>query len=84
MSRKMVFVVGAGASKEINLPVDNELKNVISEMLNIKYDDWGRNQVTGDHAVCQTLHHYTKNPDGTRGGVNPLLHEAWYINLSLI
>jgi hypothetical protein len=41
MSRKTVFVIGAGASAEFELPTGNELKTEISNILKIDQDDFG-------------------------------------------
>ncbi len=37
--RKTVFVVGASASKEVDLPVGDELKNSIASKVNIGFND---------------------------------------------
>ncbi|MDB2439382.1 hypothetical protein N9W89_11755 [Hellea sp.] len=37
--RKNVIIVGAGASAEFNLPVGNQLKNIIAELSDIRFDD---------------------------------------------
>jgi hypothetical protein len=44
MSHKTVFVIGAGASKEVNLPVGTELKKQIVDSLNFKTQ---RNEIRG-------------------------------------
>jgi hypothetical protein len=54
-NRSNVIVVGAGASKEFGLPVGAELKSIISEKLDIRYDDWGSRVVMGDRAIADTL-----------------------------
>jgi hypothetical protein len=38
MEIKTVYIVGAGASKEVNLPIGYELKSIISKLLNIQFD----------------------------------------------
>ncbi len=43
---KTVFVIGAGASKEANLPTGIELKDKISALLDIRFD-W-HDQKSGD------------------------------------
>jgi hypothetical protein len=48
LKRNTVFVVGAGASKEFNLPVGAELAIKISEKLDIVFDRFGREVISGD------------------------------------
>jgi hypothetical protein len=52
--KKTVFVVGAGASKEVNLPTGLELRAVIADFLNIRFADFG-NQTHGDKLVMEAL-----------------------------
>ena len=42
MSKKTVYVIGAGASAEFELPTGNDLKTMISSFLTIEQDDIGR------------------------------------------
>jgi hypothetical protein len=42
MERKYTFVIGAGASREFDFPIGNELVSKISELLRIKVDDLER------------------------------------------
>ena len=43
---KTVFIIGAGASTEVGLPVGDELKHKIAELLDIEIDF---PQTKGDH-----------------------------------
>lgn len=45
---KTVFVVGAGASKELNLPIGTELAVKISAKLDVLFNDWGSEIIQGD------------------------------------
>ncbi|MGO8061310.1 hypothetical protein ACC716_24295 [Rhizobium johnstonii] len=67
--RKTVFIVGAGASKEVGLPVGDELKNSIAGKLKIRFDD-GYNQSSGDKKIFEALRLIVNE----RGGrdINPL------------
>jgi len=38
VSKKTTYVIGAGASKEANLPEGSELKDKIARLLDIKHD----------------------------------------------
>ena len=75
---KTVFVLGAGASKELDVPVGNELTNSISNLLNL--------QVTfeevekGDRAIYATLKAMVNNdPEGIWRN-NTLIQSAHHIS----
>lgn len=51
---KTVFVVGAGASKELHLPVGDELKRQLAEKLDIKFE-YGNQLVGGDRFIAEAL-----------------------------
>ncbi|UZE46992.1 hypothetical protein ONR75_18480 [Rhodopseudomonas sp. P2A-2r] len=55
LKRNTVFVVGAGASKEFDLPVGSELALSISDKLNVKFDDWGQKIIAGDRPLFENL-----------------------------
>jgi hypothetical protein len=48
LKKNTVFVIGAGASKEFDLPVGTELAIAISDKLNIRFDDFQQKLVSGD------------------------------------
>lgn len=54
LKSKTVFVVGAGAGVEYNLPVGSELANKISEKLDIQFE-MGHRQVSGDRDIANQL-----------------------------
>lgn len=51
LSRKTVFILGAGASKEVGLPIGSELIMLIADKLNIEFDGFSQQIRRGDHAV---------------------------------
>ena len=73
-----LFIVGAGASKEANLPIGNELKSIIANKLSIKYDDFGRGLVSGDRAIVDALKEHSRQAGG-HGDINPYLDTCWHI-----
>lgn len=77
MERKTIFVIGAGASKEANLPTGDELKSKIAQLLDIRFD-WN-NQISGDSEIPNALRIVVRNENGQNGDINPYLHEAWHI-----
>lgn len=80
---KTTFIIGAGASKEVNLPTGDELKSKIAELLDIRFDFHQR--VSGDCTIEQALRIWvSKHPDpGEDKTINPYLKEAWHIRDSL-
>ena len=83
MSNNTVYVVGAGASKEARLPSGYELKSKIAELLDIRFDDWGRQLEHGDHKIVNAIRLFVQPPNGGSGDINPYLHEAWHIRDAL-
>lgn len=49
LSKSLVLIVGAGASKELDLPLGEELKHKISKSLDINYEY--RNVISGDQLI---------------------------------
>ncbi len=76
-----VYIVGAGASKEVNLPTGYELKSVIADLLDMRWDI--SRQKHGDYLIANALQENVKLPDGRNGDINPFVHEAWHIRDAL-
>jgi hypothetical protein len=75
MSMNTVFVIGAGASKEANLPTGDDFKNKISLLLNIHYSVPSKLK-SGDNLIFQALRIFANNigsPDITLY-INEALH----------
>jgi len=53
--RKNVIIVGAGASKEFNLPTGEELKKLIQQKLSYKYDRRTHSRVGGDSTIREAI-----------------------------
>jgi hypothetical protein len=81
MDNKVVFIIGAGASKEAGLPTGVELKQKISNMLDIRFDHY--DQKSGDYSITQALRNLVQTEDGQRGDINPYIHQAWHIRDAL-
>ena len=79
---KTVFILGAGASAEVGLPIGNELKKIIAQKIDIRFD-YGQTQVSGDGQIMQALWEHTMFPDRRRGDPNPYLHAAWKLRDAL-
>jgi len=81
MSIKTTFIIGAGASKEANLPTGYELKREISRLLDIKFDL--NTQESGDYIITSALRKHIECLSGINKDINPFLHEAWHIRDAL-
>lgn len=81
LKKNTVFVIGAGASKEVHIPIGSELKEKIVQLLNIQYDFDKR--ISGDPVIEHALYEHAKGKDGRPGDINPYLHEAWHIRDAL-
>jgi hypothetical protein len=63
--KKTVFIIGAGAGVEINMPVGSQLSHTIADKTYIRHKDFGAELKTGDYAVSNALKRITK----ARGGI---------------
>jgi hypothetical protein len=81
MTKNTVFVIGAGASKEANLPTGYELKSKISKLLDIQFDY--NTQKSGDYVITDAMRILSRGSDGRSGDINPYLHEARHIRDAL-
>ncbi len=73
---KTTIVLGAGASKEANLPTGAELKERIASILDIRFSDFA--QVSGDSLVREALHEFVRQKF-VNLSINPHLEAAWRI-----
>lgn len=74
-NKKTFIVVGAGASKEANLPTGYELKQKIATILDIQFKN-GSQQIRGDYVVCNAIRHAIQRDNPTARDINPHLHAA--------
>ena len=72
-----VFVLGAGASYEVGLPVGAQLKDQIAKLVNIKFSDVGSGEHTGDAWVMEAFRAHAR---AESLNVNELLHAGWHIS----
>jgi hypothetical protein len=80
MGKKLLAVVGAGASSELGLPIGSQLKANISRLLRIEFDDWGSKLERGDRTICDALRsHATEIYNGQRV-INPFLPDLHHIS----
>lgn len=79
---KTVIIVGAGASKEVNLPVGEELKGKISQKIDIRFEN-GFQQSSGCYQITEALRKLVNN-GGFQGDINPYLHTSWKVKDALL
>lgn len=58
--KKTIFVIGAGAGVEINMPVGSQLSHTIADKTYIQHKDYSPELKTGDYAVANALRRITK------------------------
>ena len=71
--KKTLYIVGAGASSEANLPTGQKLKSEISHLLNIEFDDM-YSQSSGDRLITEALRFYSMNYVKRGADINPYIH----------
>lgn len=76
--RKTVIVLGAGASREFNLPTGAELTSMIATILDIRFDGFGSGLKSGNSEIVQTLRTLKERRQGM-DSINPFLHAGWKI-----
>lgn len=76
---KTVFVIGAGASAEVNLPVGRVLKDRIARALDIRFENGSRKNISGDSLILRALRITTEKADPLSRDINPYLHAGWNI-----
>jgi hypothetical protein len=79
MNKNTVFIIGAGASKEVNLPTGYELKNKLAQFLDINLNEWGNGLDKGDDKIFQALRLHVHQSDGSQGNFKSYQHAAWQI-----
>lgn len=78
LKSKTVFILGAGASKEVGFPIGLELKSVISNKLDLRFDFGDRQVGTGDVTIYTALRQQYQNR------INDYLHACWQIRDGII
>ncbi len=79
-SKKLVLVVGAGASNEIGLPLGSELKKRIATALNHQYEFGQLKRGTGSLLIESAYKLITqKVNNGFVGDINPYIQAGWMV-----
>lgn len=77
-----VFIVGAGASSEVNLPLGSHLRSEIASAIDIRFERSGWAQETGAAEIMEALKshaHALSNAERRRVDVNDYLYAGWRI-----
>ena len=77
--KSLVLVLGAGASKEVNLPIGTELKSEIARLLDIRFE-FGSRQKSGDYQVTEALRLVASRAKEEPGQINAYLRMCWRID----
>src|SRR4051794_29485711 len=79
---KTIFVVGAGASKEVGLPIGAELRDIIGEKLRFTFDHHNPSggPKTGDRPVFDSLLWYAHQ---TKQNFDDLVHNAQWVSKAM-
>jgi hypothetical protein len=72
-----IFVVGAGASHELGLPIGIQLAQTISQKLDIRFDRWERT-ATGDQDLFESIKRHAN------GDANQFQQSGWLIRDGII
>ena len=83
MSKKYVFVIGAGASKEVGLPVGSELREIIAKHLNFKLDQFGSRLQSGDVLVHDALKRHIEQHNTQNNSLSDYIADAQFISEAL-
>lgn len=73
-----LFILGAGASKEADLPTGAELKEHIARDLDIRFQPFGE-MLGGDHLIYRALEDYVRNTPSPRNELESYVTAGWHI-----
>lgn len=75
-----VYIIGAGASNEVGLPVGDEFKKEIASLLDIQIDIIQR---SGDKKIVEALRIHIEHPTSVVDVFDAYLNSAWHIRDAL-
>ncbi|MEK8050900.1 hypothetical protein AACH10_11690 [Ideonella sp. DXS22W] len=76
-----VFVLGAGASKELGLPTGDELKSAIARDVDIRFK-LGHTQESGSYEICEAFRALARKQQQQQG-INNYIRACWKIRDAL-
>lgn len=78
LNSKITFVVGAGASNEVELPTGRGLTATIAKMLDIKFTDFNE-QSSGDKVIARAFREHALGEDSGCGDIYGYQQAGWFI-----
>ena len=79
-AKKLVLVVGAGASHEVGLPLGGELKKKIAASLDLQYDFGQLKRGSGSPLINGAYQHIVqKANNGLMGDISPYVYAGWAV-----
>lgn len=82
MDNKTVYILGAGASHEANLPLGEGLKRPIAQALDIRFEEHGK-PATGDPLILGAIQLAAARRDRNDNSISPYIHSALRIRDAL-
>jgi len=76
--KKTVFIIGAGASKEVGLPVGSVLKGKIAKALDIRFQDFSE-MVSGDRSIYEAFLEKVSGAQNPNEQLRCLQQAGWHI-----
>ena len=76
---RTVFVLGAGASCELGLPIGSALKTLIATELDIRFGYGGTRQISGNERITDAFRLAVADFAPPSRDINPLLHICWQL-----
>ncbi len=82
-NKKTLYIVGAGASSEANLPTGYELREKIAILLDIRFEKRRYTRISGDSCIYNALQIYVEKSEIPKKDIDlylqAYLHAAWHI-----
>ncbi len=84
---KTLFILGAGSSSEVGLPIGAQLKEIIARKIDIRFE-FGSRQISGDRSITQAIRSYAEEMSSlgqyfNPKDINPFLEKAWELRDAL-
>lgn len=75
---KTLFIVGAGASNEAGLPTGADLKTLVANNIDIRFEGYNE-QISGNPEITGALNQHVRQVNADRPDIGPYIEAAWRI-----